>query len=52
MTTHPFRRGLAAFALLACTAGLFAQAPKINFPAASPAATVTQRVGLTDIQIN
>lgn len=31
---------------------LFAQAPKIEFPAASPAATVKQRVGLTDIEIN
>ncbi len=33
-------------------ASLFAQAPKIEFPAASPAATVKQRVGLTDIEIN
>src|SRR3954468_20524337 len=32
--------------------GLFAQAPKIEFPAASPAATVKQRVGLTDIEID
>ena len=34
--------------------GLFAQAPapKIEFPAASPAATVKQRVGFTDIEIN
>lgn len=31
---------------------LFAQAPKIEFPAASPAASVKQRVGLTDIEIN
>jgi hypothetical protein len=31
---------------------LLAQAPKIEFPAASPAATVKQRVGLTDIEIN
>jgi len=52
MTTQVFRRGLAAFVLLACSAGLFAQAPKINFPAASPAASLTQRVGLTDIQVN
>jgi tetratricopeptide (TPR) repeat protein len=28
-----------------------APAPKINFPAASPAATLKQRVGLTDIEI-
>lgn len=34
--------------------GLFAQAPapKIVFPDASPAATVKQRVGLTDIEVN
>ncbi len=34
--------------------GLFAQAPapKIEFPATSPAATVKQRVGLTDIEVN
>jgi len=34
--------------------GLFAQspAPKIDFPDPSPAATVKQRVGLTDIEIN
>ena len=34
--------------------GLFAQAPapKLEFPAASPAATIKQRVGLTDIEIN
>jgi hypothetical protein len=31
---------------------LLAQAPKIEFPAASPAATIKQRVGLTDIEIN
>lgn len=52
MTTQTFRRGLAALALLACTAGLNAQTPRINFPAASPAASLTQRVGLTDVQIN
>jgi hypothetical protein len=35
--------------------GLFAQAPAtkpLEFPAASPAATLKQRVGLTDIEIN
>lgn len=31
---------------------LFAQAPAIEFPAASPAASIKQRVGLTDIEIN
>lgn len=40
-----------AVSLLAFTAGLSAQAPKVEFPAASPASTVKQRVGLTDIEI-
>lgn len=31
---------------------LGAQSPKINFPLASPAGAVTQRLGLTDIQVN
>ncbi len=55
MITHLFRTGLVATSGLCLAAGLFAQtpvAPKLDFPAASPAATVTQRVGLTDIQIN
>lgn len=52
MTSNLFRRSVAILGGLCLTAGLYAQAPKINFPAASPAATVTQRVGLTDIQIN
>lgn len=41
----------AASALLAA-ASLSAQAPKIEFPAASPAAMLKQRVGLTDIEIS
>ncbi len=32
--------------------GLLAQAPKVQFPAASPACTLKQRVGLTDIQVS
>jgi hypothetical protein len=51
MITHSFRRGFAALAGLCFAAGLFAQAPKIDFPAASPAATVIQRIGLTDVQV-
>jgi hypothetical protein len=31
---------------------LSAQTPKVNFPAASPACTLKQRVGLTDIEID
>jgi hypothetical protein len=52
MNTHALRRGLAAFASLSLATGLLAQTPKINFPAASPSASITQRVGLTDIQVN
>ncbi|MGD1018656.1 MAG: DUF2911 domain-containing protein [Verrucomicrobiia bacterium] len=33
------------------TTGLLAQAPKVDFPAASPTATLKQHVGLTDIEI-
>jgi hypothetical protein len=47
-----FRTGVATLGGLCFAAGLSAQSPKINFPAASPAGTVTQRVGLTDIQVN
>lgn len=36
---------------LALPSGLFAQAPKVDFPAASPACTLKQRVGLTDFEI-
>lgn len=52
MMNSKIRTGLTFLGALSLAAGLFAQTPKINFPAASPAATVTQRVGLTDIQIN
>jgi hypothetical protein len=52
MITKLFRIGVVTFGGLCLTAGLLAQTPKINFPAASPGATLTQRVGLTDIQIN
>jgi Protein of unknown function (DUF2911) len=31
--------------------GLFAQAPKVDFPQASPTATLKQHIGLTDIEI-
>jgi hypothetical protein len=44
---------LLAFAVaLGGTIGTFAQTPKLEFPAASPACTLKQRVGLTDIEIN
>jgi len=55
MITPPLRTGLILASGLAFAASLFAQAPqppKIVFPAPSPAATLKQRVGLTDIEIN
>ncbi|HWA26594.1 MAG TPA: DUF2911 domain-containing protein [Lacunisphaera sp.] len=56
MRIPSFRPGLFATCGLCFVAGLFAQtppaAPKLVFPQASPTATVTQRIGLTDIQIN
>ncbi len=54
MITQLLRTGLGAISGLCFATGLFAQspAPALTFPQASPNATVTQRVGLTDIQIN
>ena len=37
--------------LCVCGLTLFAQAPKVEFPAPSPACTLKQRVGLTDIEV-
>lgn len=42
---------LLAATTLACSSSLFAQTPKVDFPAPSPACTIKQRVGLTDIEI-
>src|SRR5208282_6301304 len=42
---------VAAMSGLALVSALHAQTPNINFPAASPACTLKQRVGLTDIEI-
>jgi hypothetical protein len=42
---------LALAAALGVVVTTFAQAPKVDFPAASPACTLKQRVGLTDIEI-
>ena len=36
---------------LVFAAGVLAQTPRVEFPAASPASTLKQRVGLTDIEI-
>ena len=53
MSTRLSLRLLSLFAVSICTTGLIAQtaAPKIDFPAPSPAASVKQRVGLTDIEV-
>jgi hypothetical protein len=53
MIIPSFRPVLFALSSLCFAASLFAQspAPALAFPQASPNATVTQRVGLTDIQI-
>ena len=45
------RSVVAAMTGLALVTALQAQTPNINFPAASPACTLKQRVGLTDIEI-
>jgi hypothetical protein len=37
---------------LAFVSGLAAQTPKVDFPAPSPACTIKQRVGLTDVEID
>jgi hypothetical protein len=52
MITQLFRVSVAILGGLCLATSLFAQAPKIDFPVPSPAGTVIQRVGLTDIQIN
>ncbi len=36
---------------LSFSGGVLAQAPKVEFPAASPACTIKQHVGLTDIEV-
>ena len=51
MNTKSFRPILALTFLWALTNTLFAQAPKVEFPAASPACTIKQHFGLTDVEI-
>ena len=53
MITNLLRPAFVTAASLLLVSGLFAQtpAPKVSFPAASPAATIKQRVGLTDIEV-
>lgn len=54
MSSQLSRLGLVALCTLCLGTGAFAQtaAPKIDFPQASPEASVTQRVGLTDIKVS
>src|SRR5436190_414497 len=52
MNSELFRSSIVFAAGLMFAGGLFAQAPKVDFPAASPGGTLKQRVGLTDIEIS
>jgi Protein of unknown function (DUF2911) len=52
MKTRTFRPCLLAASVLTLAAALCGQAPKIEFPLPSPASTLKQRVGFTDIEIN
>jgi hypothetical protein len=51
MKTKSLLAFLTLVVALGSTSPLFAQAPKIEFPSPSPACTIKQRVGLTDIEI-
>jgi hypothetical protein len=51
MNNRIVRSSLLCFAGSVLVTGLFAQAPQIDFPPASPTCTLKQRVGLTDIEI-
>ncbi len=52
MTSSLFRSGLIALCGLCLGTVASAQSHKLEFPAASPAGSVSQRVGLTDIKID
>ncbi len=51
MNPKMLRSLVVAMSGLTLALGLQAQTPAVNFPAASPACTLKQRVGLTDIEI-
>lgn len=51
MNTKALRSSLALTATLLCAAGFLVQTAKAQAPAASPACTLKQRVGNTDIEI-
>src|SRR3954464_1088071 len=54
MNSSVLRAGLVALCSLCLGTAALAQtaAPKIDFPQASPQASVSQRVGLTDVQVS
>jgi hypothetical protein len=52
MNLRTFRPHVLVLSALALAASLSAQAPKVDVPAPSPASTLKQRVGFTDIEIN
>jgi hypothetical protein len=52
MKTTLFRFLTVAVLGLAPILGLPAQTPRVDFPAASPACTIKQRIGLTDIEVD
>ncbi len=52
MNAKPLLCSLAFVCGLVFVSRLSAQTPRIDFPAASPACTLKQRVGLTDIQVD
>ncbi len=51
MNTRKLLASLSLAVALGFTGSLSAQTPKLEFPAASPACTIKQHVGLTDIEI-
>ncbi|HUA39895.1 MAG TPA: DUF2911 domain-containing protein [Candidatus Sulfopaludibacter sp.] len=52
MNIKPLLGSLAFICGLTCMPRLSAQTPEVEFPAASPACTLKQRVGLTDIEVD
>lgn len=51
MNSTAFLRSVVLASGLILSSSAFAQAPRVDFPALSPACTLKQRVGLTDVEI-
>src|SRR4051812_21426162 len=51
MSSRAFVASIIVGSALTINSGLFAQAPKVDFPQPSPTCTLKQHVGLTDIEI-